>query len=271
MPLPFPGMDPFLEDPLLWPDFHQRLASEIGRQLTPLLRPRYFAALEPRVVYEPLDTGELRIMFPDVGVMEPPTTSSPPGLREALVAYAQEGASPTPAPLKRLVPMYMPVKTQTIFIRDRHNNRLVTVIELFSPANKRPGSHSLREYRRKRLALLRSKVHLLEIDLLRKGERPPLEKPLPDAPYFAVLSRVERRPVADVWPIRLQEVLPILPTPLLDPDPDVPLELGRAVAAVYDDGAFDLRIDYRKPPLAPPLSPEDTSWVETLLREEGLL
>jgi hypothetical protein len=112
MPLPFPGMDPFLEDPLLWPDFHQRLASELGRQLTPLLRPRYFAALEPRVVYEPLDTGELRIMFPDVGVMEPPTTSSPPGLREALVTYAQEGASPTPAPLKRLVPMYMPVKTQ---------------------------------------------------------------------------------------------------------------------------------------------------------------
>jgi hypothetical protein len=102
----------------------------------------------------------------------------------------------------------------------------------------------LREYRRKRLALLRSKVHLLEIDLLRKGERPPLEKPLPDVPYFAVLSRVERRPVADVWPIRLQEVLPILPTPLLDPDPDVPLELGRAVAAVsLPEEMFEINLE----------------------------
>jgi hypothetical protein len=262
---PFPGMDPYLEDPLLWPDFHQRLASEIGRQLTPLLRPRYFAALEPRVVYEPLDAGELRIMFPDVGVME-----SPPHVREPTATYAQADVSPTPAPLKRLVPMYVPVKTQTIFIRDRHNNRLVTVIKILSPANKRPNSYSLREYHRKRLMLLQSEVHLLEIDLLRKGERPPLEKPLPDASYFAVLSRTERRPVADVWPIRLQGALPILPVPLLEPDPDVPLELGRAVASVYKDGAFDLRVDYREPLPGPPLSPENATWVENLLREKGL-
>ena len=265
MPSPFPGMDPYLEDPSLWPDFHQRLASEIGRQLTPLLRPRYFAALEPRVIYEPLDTGELRIMFPDLGVVE-----SPPRAREPSVAYAQADVSSTPAPLKRLVPMYVPVKTQTIFIRDRHNNRLVTVIEILSPANKRPGSYSLREYHRKRLTLLHSKAHLLEIDLLRKGERPPLEKPLPDVPYFAVLSRADRRPVADVWPIRLQEVLPILPLPLLDPDPDVPLELGRAVAAVYNDGAFDLRIDYQELLPDSHLSPENAAWVDNLLREKGL-
>lgn len=82
MPSPFPGMDPYLEDPSLWPDFHQRLASEIGRQLTPLLRPRYFAALEPRVIYEPLDTGELRpsqaAMSPAARANSAPATTNPP-------------------------------------------------------------------------------------------------------------------------------------------------------------------------------------------------
>jgi hypothetical protein len=264
VPSPFSGMDPYLEDPLLWPDFHQGLATEIRRQLTPLLRPRYFAALEPRVFYERLTLGELRIMFPDVGVMEPPPPES--RLREAAVAYAPI----PPAPLERLLPLDIPYKAQTLLIRDRRDNRVVTVIEILSPANKRPGSRALREYHYKRQDLLHSDAHLLEIDLLRGGERPPLREPWPDAPYFAVLSRVERRPVVEVWPLALQDPLPALPVPLLDPDPDVPLELGRAVAAVYEDGAYDLRVDYREPPPPPSLSSEEAAWVERLLSEKGL-
>lgn len=44
MPSPFPGMDPYLEG-YLWPDVHQRLATEISKQLTPRLRPKYVARL----------------------------------------------------------------------------------------------------------------------------------------------------------------------------------------------------------------------------------
>ena len=30
MPCPFPGMDPYLEDPAIWPDFHDRLIARIA-------------------------------------------------------------------------------------------------------------------------------------------------------------------------------------------------------------------------------------------------
>jgi len=256
---PFPGMDLYLEDPLLWPDFHQGLATEIRRQLTPLLRPRYFAALEPRVVYMRLDADELCAMFPDVGVMEPP--SSLDFLREASVSYMPI----PPAPLEKTLTLEVPVTSPTIVIHDRRNNELVATIEILSPANKRPGSRALRQYHRKRRNVLHGEVHLLEIDLLRGGERPPLPQPLPDAPYFVVLARVERRPVVEVWPIELREALPTLPVPLCKPDPDVPLELGRAVAAVYEDGAYDLRVDYGESPPEPPLPDEAAAWVESLL------
>ena len=49
---PFPGMDPYLESPTMWEDFHNNLATEIQAQLAPLLQPRYLAVLEPRVVYD---------------------------------------------------------------------------------------------------------------------------------------------------------------------------------------------------------------------------
>src|SRR5262249_10879314 len=109
----------------------------------------------------------------------------------------------------------------------------------------------------------------LRIDLLRAGERPSLAEPLPEASYFIILSRAERRPVAEVWPLHLQEPLPVLPVPLLPPDPDVPLDLGRALATIYDRSGYDLRIAYTQPPPAPTLSTEDARWLETHLQKVG--
>jgi len=107
------------------------------------------------------------------------------------------------------------------------------------------------------------------IDLLRAGERPSLAGPLPEAPYFIILSRAERRPIAEVWPLHLQEPLPILPVPLLPPAPDVPLDLGRALATIYDRSGYDLRIDYTQRPPAPALSAEDGTWLEAHLHTAG--
>lgn len=126
--------------------------------------------------------------------------------------------------------------------------RLVTSIEILSPVNKRPSHEAYHEYRRKRRELLRSEMHLIEIALLRGGERPPLEQPVPSAPYYVTLSRVNRRPYVEVWPMQLWERLPALPTPLIEPDPDVPLDLGAVVAAVYERGAYARLIDYHCPP-----------------------
>ncbi|NLY01064.1 MAG: DUF4058 family protein [Rhodopirellula sp.] len=118
---------------------------------------------------------------------------------------------------------------------------------------------------RKRRELLRSGAHVIEIDLLRGGHRPPLERPVPSAPYYVTLSRVSRRPYVDVWPVQLQERLPTIPVPLLEPDPDAPLDLAAVVAAVYERGAYARLIDYRQSP-PPPLSDAEAAWLDEHLR-----
>ena len=52
MKTPFPGMDPYLEHPVLWEGVHARLIARIADQLQPLLDPRYVATVEERVFVE---------------------------------------------------------------------------------------------------------------------------------------------------------------------------------------------------------------------------
>lgn len=210
MPSPFPGMDPYLETPDHWRNVHNNLATEIQAQLAPLLRPRYYADQEPRFVYDTgLDIAAKRQALPDVSVLESPKSA----------ALAYEGVAIAPAPLELLITTDLPEKLNTVVIRTVEGDELVTTIEILSLVNKRPGHAAYVTYRRKRQAILESTAHLLEIDLLRAGERLPMAEPLPEASYFIILSRVERRPVAEVWPLRLPDPLPILPVPLLPPRP----------------------------------------------------
>lgn len=52
MPSPFLGMDPFLEVPHIWPDFHQDLAVEIKGRLNQQIGPKYYAAVETYTIAE---------------------------------------------------------------------------------------------------------------------------------------------------------------------------------------------------------------------------
>ncbi len=52
MASPFPGMDPYIEGPDLWSDFHNSVAYEIRVQLNQTIQPTYFAKLTPYVTYE---------------------------------------------------------------------------------------------------------------------------------------------------------------------------------------------------------------------------
>ncbi|MBI2877211.1 MAG: DUF4058 family protein [Candidatus Tectomicrobia bacterium] len=261
MPSPFPGMDPYIEQPALWPDFHSDLASEIRARLNQLVQPRYFARLTPYVTYEVVEIAEVRSVRPDVGIWQPQPPTGELAVGVAMI---------TLAPAKSLIPLEMPLELYSVEIRATEGRYLVTLIEILSPVNKRPGHEAYQDYQRKRRDLLRSAAHLLEIDLLRGGERPPLERPVPLAPYYVVLSRADHRPTVEVWPIQLADKLPVLPVPLLEPDPDVPLDLGAAVAAIYERGAYGLQIDYRQPPPPPPLAEKDAVWIDGLLYEKGL-
>jgi hypothetical protein len=49
MELPFPGMDPYLEAPSIWPDVHHRLIAALSEQLQSQLGPQYTAVITPYV------------------------------------------------------------------------------------------------------------------------------------------------------------------------------------------------------------------------------
>ena len=260
MPSPFPGMDPYLESPALWQDFHNDLASAIREQLTPHLRPRYQARLTPRFSYESIEIGERRAALPDIGILETPHRGE----------YGPSAVLIPAPPFESRVEFEIPVEQQSIEIRAVDDMRLVTSIELLSPVNKRRGHDAYKAYREKRRRFLRRDVHLLEIDLLRGGERAELHDPLPDASYYIFLSRFDQHPRVGVWPIQLQARLPVVPVPLLKPDRDVALDLNIALAETYERAAYDLAIDYREPPPPPALSETDAIWLDEFLRAKGL-
>jgi Protein of unknown function (DUF4058) len=257
MPSPFPGMDPYLEG-ALWTTVHFSLSAEIVRQLAPKLRPRYLVLPAERFVMETPESVAVSTadIYPDVGVAQ---TRS--------VAAAAQGTTIAPAPLELATIIPAPIPHVTIEIRDTANRQLVTAIEVLSPTNKRGDGRQ--EYLTKRRRILLSTAHLLEIDLLRQGQRVPMQKPLPIAPYFIFLSRPEKRPMTEIWPISLREPLPVVPIPLLPGDQDVALDVQQVFTTTYDLLGYDLAVDYSQAPEIP-LSKADLAWAETLLRTAGL-
>jgi hypothetical protein len=252
---PFPGMDPYLEGDL-WQEFHDRLANQISEQLLPRLRPKYVALLSKRYVINQSVFGiaalpSERVIYPDVSLAEARQ------VREmAETAYRE---APVAAPtVEVLSPVPEEVPVPSVEIRDVAERRLVTVIEIFSPANKH--GKGAQEYLDRRTSILQTQTHLLELDLLRGGARIPLIGELPPAPYYIFLSRFTRRPRTEVWAVQLRDRLPVIPVPLLPPDPDVPLDLQAALAACFELVGYERLLDYARPP-APEWSAEDLNWM----------
>lgn len=258
MPSPFPGMDPYVER--IWADAHIQLIPTFRTLLTPSLVPKYVTDLSSRIVVERLPDDRddnSRVIIPDVAVTQPERTPVPAGAPPSEV---------TPPPLHLKTPIELPTRIVTLRIYEAENMKLVTVIELLSPVNKHGSGRQ--EYLQKRNEVLDSSAHLVEIDLVRQGRRMPFLGEVPDTPYLAMVSRAYARPDCEAWPIRFQDPLPVLPIPLLRPDPDVPLDLGEALRRTYDDARYDLRIDYSQSPPPPPLSEEDGAWIETQLEKK---
>lgn len=262
MPSPFPGMDPYIEHASIWGDFHNNLAAEIQALLNPQIRPDYFARLIPYVSYDTIAIGQREPTYPDVSVFRSGPEIDPASVgRRYNTAAVIESAS-----VESEVEIDLPFRLHSVEVHSVVDGRLVTVIEILSPANKRPDNKTYVTYQRKRRTILNSnEVHLLEIDLLRAGQRPPLARPVPTAPYYVMLSRTNRRPRVQVWPIQLTDKLPVVPVPLLSPDDDALLDLGAAVASVYERGAYDLQLDYRAEPPLPKLSEQEARQMAELL------
>jgi hypothetical protein len=149
-------------------------------------------------------------------------------------------------------------------------DRVVTVIEVLSPSNKRPGPGRT-DYLRK---LARGRINAVEIDLVRGGRRglaPPSSR-LPKShrtPYLVAVRRGRRPDLREVYRAPLGERLPAIRVPLRRDDADVTLELQPLVDLAYRNGRYAERVDYRAEP-DPPLDPEDAAWADTLLKARGL-
>jgi hypothetical protein len=234
-----------------------------------VLPERYVALLAKRYVLDwdalgIVDVPQRRVIYPDVHVAERTINE-----RSHAAEAGRDGGVAVAAPAVELpTPLPDEVPLLSVEIRDIAERRLVTLIELISPAN-RVGAGA-REYADRRTELLRTQTHLLEIDLVRRGERIPLEGEPPLAPYYAYLSRAERRPLTAVWPIALQDRLPVLPLPLLAPDPDVRLDLQSAVDECFALVPYEELLDYSAPPPLPALDPRDAVWVREVLTDPAI-
>jgi hypothetical protein len=150
-----------------------------------------------------------------------------------------------------------------IEVREPRSRRVVTAVELLSPIT--DAGNGRRDYLTRRDRILNSGTHLVEIDLLREGNQLPMRKDLPPADYYVVVSRAEKRPNAELWPVRLRDSLPVVPIPLKGTS-EITLDLQRAFQSIYDLHRYDLIIDYCEPPETP-LNADDADWAERIVKE----
>ncbi|AFY31494.1 DUF4058 family protein [Calothrix sp. PCC 7507] len=260
MPAIFPGMNPYLEHPELFPGLHHLLISEIARFLSHRLRPKYRVAVEVRM-YETTDDSSLLVGIPDVIVKNRQNANDIKNINVAV-------ATPTPEPVKVTVPIPITIKEGYLEVKEVGTEQLVTTIEILSPTNKRPGK-GRRTYEEKRAQVLGSRTNLLEIDLLRKGEPMPMFGDHIQSDYRILVALGNRRPVADLYAFNLPDVIPSFPLPLRSGDSEPVIDLQTLLNQVYEIYDYDLVIDYSQEPV-PTLSESDAVWVDALLRQQGL-
>jgi hypothetical protein len=251
---PFPGMDPYLEHPILWEPVHTRLIVAIANQLQPLLDPRYIASIEQRIYLEGPQNRK-----PDVSIEK---VRTPPGRMATL---------PKPRGDKAVI-----VEVQGLEMRERRVEildsydamKLVAVIELVSPTNKRSGQ-GRRSYLEKQEEVLSRDCHFIEIDLIRNG-RHVLSVPewrleeMERSDYLVCVSRWPHRHRYELYPRSLRERLPRVQVPLVEPDADVVLDLQAALELIHHEGRFGQRLRYDEP-CDPPLPAEEQAWADERL------
>jgi Protein of unknown function (DUF4058) len=262
MPSPFPGMDPYLENPMVFPGLHNRLIAALSETLQSALPPPYFAEIGERVWVE----VSQRFIEPDASVFR----SRP----------ADGGAVAVVAPRGRPVVVTVPHDERRepwveIRMAGDGDERLIAAIEILSPSNKTPGERGRDLYLRKQRELLDSSTHLVEIDLLRGGQHTtavPLDRLsalVGPFEYHVSIHRSDRFEDFFVYPIRLPEPLPEVAIPLLPGDSEIAIDLQAVFNRAYDAGPYHRRIRYQDAKPVPALGPEHQAWADALLRVGG--
>lgn len=228
MPSPFPGMDPFLEDPKHWKTFQHQFIAGLYHTLLPGLVDRYRARVGMRsyVVEMPLFTSVIR----------------------------------------------EPHEEPFVEIRERGDGRLVTLLDLVSPANKTttPGREA---YLATRKLVESQRANALEIDLVTHGS-PTLDfarDTLPEHDYTFTVTRAGMPGKFEIYTTTVQKRLPKFKLPLAHDDRDAMLDLQDVFRRAYDLGGFAKIVRYGEPlPSVVQVSDVNRAWIELLLKQSQL-
>ena len=271
MPSPFPGMDPYLERPRDWRHVHNMFAGAVCDALNASLPPEFYAMVEERLEILPERPGGRRGgRYDDVGVLRRK------GSDDLAAGAGTATAARTALTQPRRVTTREPATLLDVEVFHSREGK-TTHIELLSPANK--SGEGREKFLKKRRGLLASDLGVVEIDLLRGGDRPcedadggPTVWVPAGTSYVVLVSRGwERHDPAggydvDGFFLALDEELPVIGVPLREGTPDAPVDLQHCLNVMYDRGPFRRAPErfYDAPPV-PPLPPDSLAWAEARL------
>ena len=258
MPSPFPGMNPYLENPIFWSEVHHRLISAIADSIEPYIPPDYRVAIEQRT-YLTDESDSILVGIPDVAVFSQKSLATPTSATATIITTSEAIAVTIPLPEK--------VRESYLEIREAATGFVITTIEILSPKNKRTGE-GREAYSKKRKKVLASLTNLVEIDLLRGGKPMAISGEAPVTDYRILVSKGDCRPQAQLYAFGLRQPMPSFPLPLNERDIEPIINLQNLFHGVYDRARYHLAIDYTQKPV-PKLSEADGVWADELLREQG--
>jgi hypothetical protein len=229
-------MDPWLEAPWRWPGFHDTLVIKSVEVLQPQLRKRGYYANPNERVWVGESTREIVPNVPKSQRKRPESAAT------SVIEFTE------PVKVLRVDGEF---HEGIVEIFEAATHRLITCIEFLSPSNKSPGEG--RElYLRKRGELKSGRVHLIEVDLLRRGLHTvdvPLEIAEAMQPWTYLINTV-RSDASDFefYPVSLRHPLPKIRLPLKTGDEDLPFDLQEVFTRSYEITPYPDNIDYSKPP-----------------------
>jgi len=262
MPSPFPGMDPWVEGPELFPDFHHSFCTALREALNNVLPQGYFAKTNTLVWID-----EDRKREPEVSLLTPRDRNF--------------GGGTAVLPLRGMETFGLldePIEQLEVEIYTTGDKRLVTAFELLSPSNKSEGA-GRRAYRDKQRELRSAGVHLVEFDFLRAGLHTTLvprsrlaesaRHKHEDFTYHVCVLDCRNggeRMFARI--LSLKDRLPEIGIPLDDDREPIVVDLQPIADRCYDGGRYADQINYAEP-CDPPLTPDQQVWADGILAARG--
>ena len=237
---PFPGMDPYLEHPALWPDVHNSLIAAIRDALAPLVAPRYYVGLEQRAyALQPDDL--VFIGRPDVSVV-PASVAEPAAPPYTVTRDA--------GPIWVELPAADEVSEDYIVIHDVATGKLITAVGVaLARQQDQPARAPAVPWRSARKCSPHH-TNFIEVDLLRGGAPMPVMGAAVAGDYRLLVRRVWQRLRAQLCAASTcaSRFRPSQ-SPWRVAKKSLALRLNDVLHGLYERARFDLRLDYGRPPI----------------------